>query len=300
MTVSALTKKRVYDFVIVPLAVLFSGVIRAVVVHMFVVPYDFASSGVTGIAVMIEYGTGFSAGYTTLILNLPLLVLAFLFINRRFTIISGISIVIAALGMILMNKYSAYVPTYEDGNEIFAAVAAGVLGGIGFAVMIRVGGSTGGGDIIAALLQKRYPATNIAWFVYGVDAVVIFASIFVFRGDRAFSFMTPVMLSLTEEFSHALVGDAILTGFKTALKYEIVTTHPDEISREIMSKLDRGVTCAEVKGMYSGDRRSLLICVIRKRQLAEFNRILQNYPDTFAYLLDAREVRGEGFENHGQ
>ena len=279
---TAKTRKRLYNFLFVPFAIIFSGVIRAVIVHMFVVPFDFATSGVTGIGVMIEHATGFSAGWTTLILNAPLLVLAFLFIGKRFTVISGISIALSAVGMILMNEYEAYVPTYAsaNANPIFAAVAAGVLGGVGFAIMIRIGGSTGGSDIIAMLIQKKFQATNISWFVYGVDAVIIFSSIFVYKSDGALSFMTPVMMALTEEFSHAMIGDLILTGFKTALKFEIITDQPEELSAELIQKLDRSVTCSTVTGMYSHNEKSLLICVIRKRQLAEFNKILKKYPDT--------------------
>ena len=294
---TASVRKKLYNFLLVPVAIIFSGVIRAVIVHMFVVPFDFATSGVTGIGVMIEHATGFSAGWTTLILNFPLLVLAFIFIGKRFTLISGISIALSAVGMILMNKYSAYIPTYAsaNANPIFAAVAAGVLGGVGFAIMIRIGGSTGGSDIIAMLIQRKFQATNISWFVYGVDAVIIFSSIFVYKSDGALSFMTPVMMALTEEFSHAMIGDLILTGSKTALKFEIVTNQPEELSAELIQKLNRSVTCSTVTGMYSHNERSLLICVIRKRQLAEFNKILKKYPDTFAYVIDAREVFGEGF-----
>lgn len=295
-------KKKLYNFLFVPLAIIFSGVIRAVIVHMFVVPFEFATSGVTGIGVLIEHATGgkFSAGYTTIILNLPLLILSFIFIGKRFTVISGIAIVISAVGMVLMNTYSQYIPTYEgpNANPIFAAITAGVLGGVGFAIMIRIGGSTGGSDIIAMLIQKKYQATNISWFVYGVDAVIIFASIFVYRSAGALSFMTPVMMALTEEFTHAMIGDVILTGFKTALKYEIITDNPEELSAEILTKLHRGVTCTEVTGMYSHDKRSLLICVIRKRELADFNKILKKYPDTFAYVISTREVIGKGFGDH--
>lgn len=295
------TKKNIYNFLLVPLAIVFSGALRAIVVHMFVVPFDFATSGVTGIGVLIEHVTGFSAGYTTLILNLPLMLLSFFFINKRFTVISGIAIVISAIGMILMDLYSDVFPTYDSptANPIFAAITAGVLGGLGFAVMIRIGGSTGGSDIIAMLIQKKYPATNISWFVNAVDAVIIFASIFVFKGDAShLAFMTPVMMALTQEFSHAMIGDLILTGFKTALKYEIITNDPETLSQEIITELGRGVTCTDVTGMYSHDKRSLLICVIRKRQLADFNRILKRHPDTFAYVINAREVIGKGFTDN--
>lgn len=299
---SPTVKKRLYNILVIPFAMLTSAVIRAVVVHMFVVPFEFATSGAQGIGVLIESSTGFSAGWTTLIINFPLMILAWLFIGKRFTIISGISIILSAVGMILMKQYTAYIPTYQgvNANPIFAAIAAGVLGGVGFVIMIRIGGSTGGSDIIAMLLQKKYKATNISWFVYAVDAVIIFASIFVYRGNGALAFVTPVMMALTEELCHAAIADMILTGFKTALKYEIITDSPEEISAELIQKLGRSVTCTEVTGMYSHDKRSLLICIIRKRQLADFNAILKKYPDTFAYVINTREVIGKGFGNHSQ
>ncbi|MCH5165321.1 MAG: YitT family protein [Clostridiales bacterium] len=293
------TKKRLNNFLVVPLVILLSGLLRAVIVNMFVMPFEFATSGVTGIGVLIEHAVPwFSAGYTTLILNFPLLVLAFIYIGKKFTLISGIAIVFSAIGMIVMKQFD--VPTYAGGEPIFAALIAGVLSGVGFVMMIRIGGSTGGSDIIAMLIHKKYSATNISWYVYGVDALIIFASIFVFnRGGHSTvaSVMTPVFMALTEEFSHAMIGDVILTGFKTALKYEIITDEPEELSSEIMTKLGRGVTCTEVTGMYSHDKRSLLVCVIRKRQLSEFNKILKKYPNAFAYLISTREVIGKGFSN---
>ncbi len=299
-TMSHKTKKRLHNFLWVPLAMLISGLIRAVVVHMFIVPFEFATSGFAGIAVLIEHATSFSAGYTILILNLPLLVLSFIFISKRFTVISGISIVISAIGMILMDTFDSYIPTYSsaDANPIFAAITAGVLGGVGFALMIRIGGSTGGSDIIAMLVQKKRPEAKITWLIYGVDAIIIFSSIFVFKGDFGkLAFMTPVLLSLTEEFSRSMIGDIILTGLRTALKYEIITDHPEELSHDIITRLGRGVTCTDVTGMYTHGKRSMLVCIIKKRQLGEFNKILKKYPDTFAYVMDTREVIGKGFSD---
>ncbi|MBD5131113.1 MAG: YitT family protein [Clostridiales bacterium] len=299
MALTPKVKKRLYNWLVVPLIMLLSGTIRAVVVHMFVAPYNFATSGVSGIAVMIYNKTGFSAGWTTLIINAPLLVLCFIFINKRCTIISGIAIAISAIFMVLMDYFKDSLPLYaftSDLNPFFAAIAAGVLGGFGFALIIRVGGSTGGSDIVAMLLQKKFKATNISWFVYLVDAVIIFASMFVYTDDwAAMAFVNPVMLSLTEEFAHALVGDKILTGFKTAIKYEIVTDNPEEISAEIIEKLHRSVTNLPAVGMYQHNERHVLICIISKRQLGDFNKILAKYPNTFAYMISVNEVIGKGF-----
>ncbi len=285
--------KRLYNFVIVPLVVLLSGFIRSVCVRVFITPYNFTPGGSTGIATLIEYATDgkFSAGWGYLIINAPLLVIAFIFIGKGFTLKTGMAIAIASVGMLLMDKYN--FPSYEGGEPVLAAAASGVLGGIGLALMLRIGGSTGGSDIIAVCIQKKLSATNVSWFIYGIDATIVFSSYFVINEG-----LTPVLMSLIEMFCLAMMGDVIMSGFKSALKYEIITKDPEALSQELLTKLKRGVTRVNVMGMYSHDEKYMLICIIRKHQLSDFNKILQQYPDTFAYLSNTREVMGLGFSRY--
>lgn len=289
MSLSDKTKKRLREFLIVPLMVLFAAALRATCVSIFVLPYDFAPGGVTGIGTMIEYKTGFSTGYTMMIINAPLLVIAFIFIGKKFSLLSAVSIGLSSGAMVLMKNYCDFT-SFKTEEPVLAAVAAGVLGGVGLAVMFRAGGSNGGTDIIAVLIQRKFPTVNLTWYIYGLDAIVMVVSVFVYNNG-----ITPMLLSLMQEFSQSMVGDVISTGFKTAIKFEIITNNPDEISKELIEKLGRGVTRISVTGMYSGDEKSLVVCVIKKRQVAEFNKILQKYPDTFAYVITAGEVRGKGF-----
>lgn len=280
--------KRLYNFLIVPAVVLIAGFIRSVCVEVFTIPYNFAPGGATGIAAMVEYKTGLQAGWTILIVNAPLLVFAFFCISKRFALTSGASIGLSAVGMILMNEFD--FPVYENGEPVLAALAAGVLGGVALAMMLKIGGSTGGSDIVAVAIQRKFSATHVSWFIYGIDAIIVFASAFVYKNG-----LTPILMSLTEMFCLSMMSDVITSGFKTALKFEIVTKEPDKLGAELIEKLGRGVTCVPVRGMYSNDEKFMLICVIRKRQLTEFNAILKNYPDTFAYVSSTSEVMGLGF-----
>lgn len=290
MAFSFVKNKKFRKYVVVPFMIVFAGFLRSVCVQVFTLPYNFAPGGSTGIATMVEYATGgkFIAGYTTLLINVPLLILAWIFLDKWFAIKSGAAILIASGGMILMNKFN--FPTYENGEPVLAAAASGCLGGVGLAIMLRVGGSTGGTDIIAMFIQRKYSATNVSWFIYGIDAIVVFVSVFVYDSG-----LTPVLMSLVEMFCLAMIGDVITSGFKTALKFEIITKDPEPLAQEILQKLGRGVTCTNVTGMYSHDEKAMLICIIRKHQLSEFNKILSQYPDTFAYLSNTREVMGLGF-----
>lgn len=289
------TKKRVHNFVVVPILILAASFIRMICVHVFMLPFNFAPGGVTGIGTMIEYGTGwFSTGYTNLIINTPLIILAFIFLSKPYAIKSAIAIGLSSAGMILMKQFGfpQYGVNDPNAQPVLAAVACGALGGIGVAMMIRAGGSNGGTDILAAFIQRKFQATNITWFIMGLDGIVIFVSFFVYGNN-----LTPVLMSLTQQFCNAMMGDVILTGFKSAIKYEIITDEPEELSAELIQKLKHSVTKMDATGMYAHSERALLICVIRKRQVSEFNKILKKYPNTFAYVSSTSQVFGKGFSN---
>ncbi len=289
--------KKFFNFVTVPLTILLVSVIRVVVVEIFTLPYNFASGGATGIGVLIEYVfPKFSAGWAILIVNVPLLVLSFIFLSRDFAIKTAVEIVISSVLTAVVGEYTP-LGSYETmpaalkvEYPILAAMAAGALTGLGLSLMLRIGGSTGGSDIVAMFIQKRFRATNVAWFVSLLDFVVIIVSFFVYNNG-----ITPVLLSVVQMICLSVMSDTVSSGFKTALKFEIVTRDPDALAKDLIEKLGRGVTCMPAVGMYSHCDTHMLVCVIRKRQLADFNKILKKYPDTFAYVTSTSEVMGRGF-----
>ncbi len=287
--------KKFYNCVFVPLMILLSAGIRMFSVEIFIIPHNFAQGGVTGIATMIEHATGgaFSSGWTILIINVPLVILAFIFLSKGFAIKTGVATVLSSVGMVIMNKYVTELPPQfyiDEEHSILAAIASGALTGVSFAMLIKIGASSGGTDIVGMFIQRRFKATNVVWFISAIDAVIILISFFVYGNS-----LTPVLMSLTEKIVASIVGDTITSGFKSALKFEIITSDPEAVSKELIEKLGRGVTMLHATGMYSHNEKALLICVIRKSQLAAFNRIMQSYPDTFAYLSRTSEVMGLGF-----
>ncbi|MDE7464600.1 MAG: YitT family protein [Clostridiales bacterium] len=289
MKTPAIFKNKIfYNACIVPLVIIISGFIRSICVKIFIEPHNFAPGGATGIATMLNYATGFETGWIYLIINAPLIVIAFIFIGKSFAIKTGAAIGMSSLSMILLD-YVDFTKLVVE-NPVLSALASGSLGGIGLALMLKIGGSTGGSDIIAVCIQKKLSATNVSWFIYAIDAMIVFVSAFVYRDG-----LNPVLISLVEMFCLAKMTDVITSGFKTALKYEIITKDPEPLSQDILHKLHRGVTCTKVMGMYSHDERYMLTCIIRKHQLSEFNKLMQSYPDTFAYLSNTREVVGLGF-----
>ena len=227
-----------------------------------------------------------------MIINAPLIVLAFIFLSKPYAIKSTIAVGLSSGEMILMKQlaFPQYGVNDPSAQPVLAAVACGVLVGVGSAMMIRAGGSNGGTDILAAFIQRKFQATQITWFIMGLDAMVVFTSFFVYNNG-----LTPILMSFTQQFCSAMMGDVILTGLKSAIKYEIITDDPEALSAELIAKLGHSVTKIDAVGMYAHSERSLLICVIRKRQVTEFNKILKKYPNTFAYVSGTSEVFGKGF-----
>lgn len=292
-------KKFVRNWVVAPCMILLASVLRSICVRVFMTSpaLNFAPGGVTGIGTMIEYKTNgaFSTGYTNLIINFPLVIIAFIFLSRSYAVKSACAVGLSSLGMVLMQQLD--FPQYgvtdagvvdPSAQPVLGAIACGVMGGVGVAIMIRAGASNGGTDIIAALIQRKYEAAGITWFIMGADATVILASYFVYDNG-----LTPVLMSFTQQFASALMGDVILTGMKSAIKYEIITDDPEALSAELIAKLKHSVTKIDAMGMYAHSQKALLVCVIHKRQVSEFNKILKKYNNTFAYVTSTSEVLGK-------
>lgn len=286
-------KARIYNIVLVPAMILFAAFLRSLCVRVFMTSpaLNFAPGGVTAIGAMVEYKTGFSTGYTNILINIPLLIIAFIFLSKGYAIKTACSVLLSSGGMILMKylEFPQYGGTPDQSVEpVLGAIACGVLGGIGVAIMIRAGASNGGTDIIAALIQRKYAAAGITWFIMGLDVIIVMCSYFVYDNG-----LTPVFMAFTQQFASAMVGDVILTGFKSAIKYEIITDEPEQLSAELIAKLKHSVTKIEATGMYAHSQKYLLVCVIHKRQVTEFNNILKKYNNTFAYVTSTSEVFGK-------
>lgn len=280
--------------------ILISGLMRAFAVYIFITPNKFAPGGTNGIAVLLEYATGWNSGIFLLIISIPLFFLAFFCLGKREAIESTASFVVSSVILMLL-PYIPNMPSYGGGEGIdrivhglFGAVAGGILLGISLAIMLKSCGASGGTSIIASVINKRFKNLSISMLTAIFDAVVVISSIFVYGRGKSFTdALDPVFLALISLFVTSKVSDVILQGFKTAFKFEIVTTHPDEVAAEIMSKLHRGVTRIEAEGMYTKQEKSMLVCLIRKRQIGEFQKIIRSYPDTFAYFTSTSEVFGK-------
>lgn len=287
------------------LPILLSGVTRALGIYIFVTPNNFAPGGINGLAVLLEYltgqwGTKINSGYFLILFNVPLFFLAFFLLGKREAVVSTLSMLFTS-GLLIVFDYIPGFPVYGSGEDgpatttgLLAAVASGILLGTALAVMLRSCGTAGGTGILASVAKKKWKYLSVSWMTSAFDAVVVIASFFVYNQGASFMVkLDPILLALVSLFVTSKTCDVIIHGFQTAYKFEIITDSPEELAEEIMERTHHGVTLIHATGMYTHGDKSLLVCIIRKKQVAELQRIVKKYPGTFAYFSQASEVYGK-------
>ena len=293
------TKKRSHLWRILisaTLAILASGIVRALAIYIFVTPNEFAPGGINGIAVLLEAVTRVNSGYYLIALNVPLFFVAFFLLGKSEAIISTLSMLLTS-GLLIVFDYIPgmneirYAPEY---NAILASIAGGVLLGLALAIMLRSCGTSGGTTVLASLVNKKFRNLSVSAMTSAFDACVVFASFFVYHQGEPFTAkLDPVLLALISLLVTSKICDFVLQGFKVAYRFEIITDRAEELAKEIMEKTHHGVTEINATGMYSHEGRALLVCVIRKRQIGELQRILRRYPGTFASFSPVSDVYGK-------
>lgn len=270
-----------------------AGLIVGLAYFFFQNSNGFAPGGVGGLATITYFLLDYKVSWAILMLafNIPIFVLVSIFVNRRLGIILITYMVVQSLSTELFSWLSWKPYCLEnngaDFEVVFACIATGVISGIGFSLMLRRFGASGGTYAISSLIKKAKPETNIAYVSFLLDSSVVAIAFFVY-GMR----ITPVICTLLNLFIANIVVDYALSGIKNGYKFEIVTDNPDELSAELIEKLKHGVTEIRVTGMYSHTDKYMLVCIIRKKQIGEMMKIIKSYPGTFASFGKVNEVFG--------
>lgn len=266
------------------------AVLSAFNYEIFIRPNGFAPSGINGLATMVQYLLDFSIGYMSLLINVPMLLVAVFIINRKYATRTLTYVVVFAVSLLILQSIDISAIAFhakDGGGAIMAAVAGGFFNGTIFSLTIRLGGSTGGTDIIALFIHNKRPEYNTVWIIFTLNTVVAICSFFVYD----FSYQA-VILCIIYCFVAGRVSDGIFKGARSALRFEVVTTQPEELAQELMSKLGHGCTVVPAKGMYSHHDQSILICVVNPRQTVEFENILKKYDHTFATVTGVSSTFG--------
>lgn len=259
------------------------AIIGAIGVNGFIVANHLAEGGVGGISILIHYFTDLPVGVLYAVLNIPLLALGWAQIGRAFALktVAGIALLSVALTV------TAPLQFLMD-DLLLASLYGGVVYGIGLGLMIRSGGSSGGFDIIAVFLKRRFGFSIGETFLV-LDAIVLAAAGFLLGASTA-------MYALVITFIGGRIVDYVQEGPNRAKAALIITAESRAVADVIMRQFERGVTFLEGKGGYTGTQREVLMTVLNRRELTQLKDLVHDVdPAAFVIISDVAEVLGEGF-----
>lgn len=247
---------------------------------VFVFPNDFAPAGFNGIATIIQYVFNINAGYLAMVLNIPLIILVYIFVDKKFAINTFAFLIVFSGSLILFEHINLDWLIYHTDNgtsTIVGPIIAGIITGavVGQAVLYNC--CSGGTDLCAALVHRFYPSCNFAWVSFALNSAVAIVSYFVY-GHK----LEPVIMSIIYSYFTSSITDKFIKGSREAIKFEVVTNYPNEVGQAIIERLGHSATVFKGEGCYSKEEKSMLFCVVNKEEIVQFKEILTEYPETFA------------------
>ncbi len=278
--------------------IILGAVLLAFNYQLFIVKNDFAPAGLNGIATMIQYKTGFSIGYMSLLINIPLCIFAWFTINRQFAARSLCFCLVYSFTFLYLQKVGLVELQYDaQGHDtIFPVIISGLLSGVVYSFCFGNNASTGGTDIVSKYINIHKPALNFFWIIFILNAAVAVASFFVYattdaQGATVYDYK-PVCLCMIYSFLSSFTGNNIITGSHRAVKFTIITAHPEQITQDILEQLHHGATKVTAMGAYGHESKEVLICVVNRHQIVDVRNILKKYPDTFSFSETVDETYG--------
>ena len=279
-------KEVVRDYILLAAG---SGLIALAVQAVFD-PMGMVNGGFTGLGIIIRRMTlglvpgGIPLWFTNIALNLPAFLVAWFVMGRQF-------VRRTAVAALLLSAWLAVIPPMDlaKGDYLLAALYGGLISGVGIALVFRTGNATGGTDLVASLLHRKFRNYSIAQILLVLDGAIIAAGYYLV-GAR------PALYAIISVAIVTKVSDTILDGLNYSKMIFVVSDRSTEIAEHILYEMDRGCTAIPAQGMYSDEMRKMLFCVVGKKEVLDFKDCVKELdPHAFVIVTDANEVLGEGF-----
>ena len=269
-----------------------SAILSTVGLYVLIYPANFAPTGVDGIITMLHYVTGFNAGIFSLIFKLPLLLWAWFVLSRKYVVYTLVYTLFSSLMLMGIEMLDEAIPDaalqyIAETDLLIPAIFGGMLLGLSTGLMIKIGGSTGGIDIIACILQKWYPHANVENLMAYMGYAIVAGSYFVYKD------MNSILLSIVLVFVFEKSNTVILRDHRSAYEVKIITDDPAALKDDILFTLRHGATVVESHGMFTDRQNYMVITIINYRQLPELMKVIQKHPNTFVYYSEVVGVRGK-------
>ena len=279
-----------YKKLLTYLVIMAVGFLGAMNYELFVFPNQFAPSGVNGICTIIQHVFGISVGSLSLLINIPLAAMCYFKCSKPIALRSMVYVVTFSVALMILDHVDLSMFAYSTPNgtsKILGPLVAGIIHGFNCSILARASAYSGGMDFISALIHEKNPNRSVYGLTFVMNVGIAITSFFVFGYQ-----MEPVILCILYSFAASTLADRRMKSGREAVRFEIITDYPKEISDEIIKKVHHTTTLIPARGMYAGRETNLLICVVNKTQVSQVARIIRKYPYTFSTIDPVSEVMG--------
>lgn len=276
-------KKRLIDYA----CFLLGSAFYAFGFCFFIEPNNISPGGLTGIAAILNYLFALPTGLMLFLLNIPVLILGFKKIGGGFIVKT---LFVTMFTSVFIDLFDLFIPAFE-GERLLAALFGGVFSGLGLAVVMLRGATTGGVDVIAKVLRLKYPYLSMGRLVLILDGVVILLATICY-GDIETALFTVVSIFLSSK-----VMDTILYGTDKGRLVFIITAKGHDMSLALFNSVHRGTTVVPVFGGYNRENREMLLCAVRQQEVSKaISTVRQTDAEAFTVVTVAGGIFGFGFE----
>ncbi|MEE1312222.1 MAG: YitT family protein [Lachnospiraceae bacterium] len=263
------------------------SILVAAAIYNFAAQAKFPMTGFSGIALIIYQMTGIPIGLSTILLNIPVGLLSYHLLGKKFFISSIRCMLIAS---VFVDYVAPLFPVYQ-GSRLLAALCTGVIGGIGYAIIYMQNTSTGGADFIIMAAKALKPYLSLGKIAFLTDVGIILIGGIILRD------MDGIIYGMIVNYLFAIVVDKMMYGINAGKLAVIVTSHGKKVISVIDKSCGRGSTLISARGGFKGDVREVVLCACNNKEMYLVQRAVKNVdPEAFLIVLESNEVHGEGFK----
>lgn len=278
---------KIKAFVLDFLYFIFGSAIYSFAILTFLSPNEISPGGVTGIAIVINHFFAFPIGLTVLVINIPILIVGLLKFGKAFILKTAVA---TACVSVVIDIFELFLPALKI-DLILASVFGGSLMGLGISIIMLRGSTTGGIDIIAKIINARFPYFSVGKIMLFIDAVIIALSAIVYKNAQS------AMYSIVTLYASSKIMDLMLYGADKGKIVYIISEQTQDIVYEILHVVNRGVTIIDITGGYKKEKKQMIMCTVRRNEVHTIYKSVRAYDsNAFIVVAEAGEIHGKGFE----
>ncbi|WP_297993026.1 YitT family protein [uncultured Clostridium sp.] len=276
------------SFYVDVVVIIIGCLISSLGVNLFLSNAGLLSGGVTGIGLILQYLWNIPSGITVFILNIPLFIVSYKFLSKRFTIYTAIGMVSFSTALMITKPLSSLV---KVDDTLLYCIYGGILSGIGYGLIFFRNGSIGGTDIITMVVRKKYSDLDIGKVGFAFNLIIVTLAAFIFGLPKA-------LYTLISMFITSSILDRVLSGFTSKKLLLVLTEKEEDIINYVIKDMNRGITSLMAEGGYTHNQKRLLYVAVTTSQMISLkNKILRIDPKAFITIIDVSEVKGKGFQS---